>query len=230
MGIRGWSIGPGLKKGVIRSKRYEAPRKSSGVPFCQHSQMARRASTTSRSRGPGGAQRTAKRRSLWALTWVPRPSTKRPPEAFWRSQAVCANTMGLRGKATAMAVPSCRRSVFTAATARGRKGSCFVPADQRQPKPMASARRASWATPRRPRLWMPRSSLRPTGRSILVDRELDLLLRDEFEEDGDALFRLLHAALDGRHDVAGLRHALAVAAEGLGHVRVVARDVRAAVL
>src|SRR5712691_9406539 len=222
MGIRGCSIGPGLKKGVIRSKRYEAPRKSSGVPFCQHSQMARRASTTSRSRGPGGSQRTAKRRSLCALTWVPRPRANRPPEAFWRSQAVWASTMGLRGKATAMAVPSCRRSVFTAATARGRKGSCFVSADQRQPKPMATARRSM--------VWTPRSSLRPTGSSILVDREVDLLLRDELQQHGDALLRLLDAALDGGHDVAGLRHALAVAAEGLGHVRVVARDVRAAVL
>src|SRR2546422_1886424 len=230
MGIRGCSIGPGLKKGVIRSKRYEAPRKSSGVPFCQHSQMARRASTTSRSRGPGGSKRTAKRRSWCALTWVPRPRANRPPEAFWRSQAVWASTMGLRGNATAMAVPSCRRSVSTAATARGRKGSCLVSADQRQPKPMASARRASWATARRSMAWTPRSSLRPTGSSILVDREVDLLLRDELQQHGDALLRLLDAALDGGHDVAGLRHALAVAAEGLGHVRVVARDVRAPVL
>src|SRR5215475_9737605 len=76
----------------------------------------------------------------------------------------------------------------------------------------------------------PRSSFRLTDGSVLVDRELDLLLRDELEEHGNAFLGLLHRTLDGRHDVARLGHPLTVAAEGLGHVRVVARDVRAAEL
>src|SRR6266498_2699684 len=83
---------------------------------------------------------------------------------------------------------------------------------------------------RRSNVMKPRSSFRLTKGSVLVDRELDLLLRDELEEHGDAFLRLLHRALDGGHDVARLGDALAVAPEGLGHVGIVARDVRAAVL
>ena len=67
---------------------------------------------------------------------------KRPPEAFCRSHARWASTIGLRGKATAIAVPSLIVVVAVAATARGRNGSCCVSDDQRQSKPSASTFRA----------------------------------------------------------------------------------------
>ena len=57
---------------------------------------------------------------------------KRPSEAFWRSQAMCARIMGLRGNATAIAVPRRIVEVTPAATASGRNGSCWVSEDQRQ--------------------------------------------------------------------------------------------------
>ena len=41
---------------------------------------------------------------MWARTWVPRPSRKRPPVASASSHAIWAVTIGLRGKATAMPV------------------------------------------------------------------------------------------------------------------------------
>ena len=53
-----------------------------------------------------------------------------------------ARIMGLRAKATAMAVPSPMRRVAVAATARGRNGSWRVSADQIAPNPRSSARRA----------------------------------------------------------------------------------------
>ena len=49
--------------------------------------------------------------------------------------------IGLRGNATAMAVPSLRRVVAVAAMARGRNGSCWVSAVHRQSKPSASTLR-----------------------------------------------------------------------------------------
>ncbi len=70
--------------------------------------------------GPGDSNFTEKRRSLWAFTWVPSPSAKRPPEAFWRSHAVWAVIIGLRENTVAMLVPSLIREVDVAATARGR--------------------------------------------------------------------------------------------------------------
>ena len=57
---------------------------------------------------------------------------KRPPEALARSHAMWASTIGLRGKATAIDVPSLMRPVAVAATASGRNGSCCVSADHRQ--------------------------------------------------------------------------------------------------
>ena len=90
------------------------------VPFCQQSQMARIARTASAIFGPGDSNFTEKRRSLCALTWVPSPSVKRPPEAFWRSHAIMAVTMGLRENTVAILVPSLIRDVAEAATARGR--------------------------------------------------------------------------------------------------------------
>src|SRR3989338_323395 len=136
-------MGPGLKNGVIRSKRKNRPLKLSLVPFCQQSQIARSAWTISRIFGPGDSNFTENRRSLWPLTWVPRPRMNRPSEAFARSQAMCARIIGLRGNATAIAVPSLTREVTVAATASGRNGSCCVSEDQRQSKPSASARRGA---------------------------------------------------------------------------------------
>src|SRR5206468_8090084 len=90
--------------------------------------MVLSARTTSRSRGPGDSNFTEKRRSLWPLICEPRPRQKRPSDAFWRSHAMWAVIIGLRGNATAMAVPSLRRVVAVAAMARGRNGSCWVSA------------------------------------------------------------------------------------------------------
>jgi hypothetical protein len=50
--------------------------------------------------------------------------------------------MGLRGKATAIEVPRRIFSVTVAAAASGRNGSCWVSADHRQSKPIASTLRA----------------------------------------------------------------------------------------
>ena len=135
-------MGPGLKKGVMRSKRKNWPLKSSFVPFCQQSQIARRARTTSRIFGAGDSNFTEKRRSLWPFTCEPSPRMNRPPEALARSQEIWARIMGLRGNATAIEVPSLIVDVTVAATASGRKGSCWVSADQRQSYPSASTLRA----------------------------------------------------------------------------------------
>src|SRR5271165_114154 len=64
-----------------------------------------------------------KRRSLWPLTWLPRPRTNRPFELACRSQAWLAITVGLRGKATAIDGVSSMRSVASAANASGVKTS-----------------------------------------------------------------------------------------------------------
>jgi hypothetical protein len=125
-------MGPGLKKGVMRSKRKNRPLKSSFVPFCQQSQIARMARTTSRIFGAGDSNFTEKRRSLWPFTCEPSPRMNRPPEALARSQEMLARIMGLRGNATAIEVPSLIFDVTVAATASGRNGSCWVSADQRQ--------------------------------------------------------------------------------------------------
>jgi hypothetical protein len=126
----------------MRSKRKNWPLKLSLLPFCQQSQIARMASTISRIFGPGDSNFTEKRRSLCPFTCEPRPRMKRPSEAFCRSHAVMARIIGLRGNATAIDVPSLIFFVRVAATARGRKGSCCVSADQRQSKPSASTLRA----------------------------------------------------------------------------------------
>src|SRR5262244_3043113 len=80
----------------MRSKRKNCPLKSSFVPFCQQSVMARMASTTSRILGAGDSNFTEKRRSLWPFTCEPRPRMKRPPEALARSHAMCARIIVLR--------------------------------------------------------------------------------------------------------------------------------------
>jgi len=53
------------------------------------------------------------------------PRTNRPREATCKSQLAFATTIGLRGKAIATDVPSSMRSVFTAAMACARNGSCL---------------------------------------------------------------------------------------------------------
>jgi len=93
--------------------------------------MARMARTASAILGPGDSNFTEKRRSLCALTWLPSPRMKRPFEAFWRSHAIMAVIMGLRENTVAMLVPSLMRELTVDATAKGRKGSCCVSADQR---------------------------------------------------------------------------------------------------
>ena len=125
-------MGPGSKNGVMRSKRKNRPLKSSFVLFCHVLQIARMARTTSRILGAGDSNFTEKRRSLCPLTCEPRPRMNRPPDAFARSHETCARIIGLRGKATAMDVPSLIVAVTVAATASGRNGSCCVSADQRQ--------------------------------------------------------------------------------------------------
>ena len=116
----------------MRSKRKNCPLKLSFVPFCQQSQIVRSASTISRILGAGDSNFTEKRRSLWPFTCEPSPRMKRPPEALARSQQMWARTIGLRGNATAMEVPSLMRAVTVAATASGKNGSCCVSADHRQ--------------------------------------------------------------------------------------------------
>ncbi len=49
---------------------------------------------------------------------------KRPPENRCRSQASCAVTIGLRGKAIATAVPNFIFVVCSATVISGRNGSC----------------------------------------------------------------------------------------------------------
>jgi ADP-specific Phosphofructokinase/Glucokinase conserved region len=80
---------------------------------------------------------------------------------------------------------------------------------------------------------------RSTGRSWLACGEAvggsltsweqgvaDLLGGDELQQRWCALLRVPHRALDGGDDLAGLGHALAIAAERAGHIRVVPADVR----
>jgi len=82
----------------------------------------------------------------------------RPSEAFCRSQAIWARIIGLRGNATAIAVPSRIDEVTEAATASGRNGSCCVSDDQRQSYPSASTLRAYAGIDFRSCVSMPTSS------------------------------------------------------------------------
>ncbi len=86
--------------------------------------MARTASTSSRIRAAGADHGIEKRRSMWALIWLPRPRWKRPPESAWRSHAWWARVIGFRANAMATAVVSSSRSVASAASTNGRNGSC----------------------------------------------------------------------------------------------------------
>ena len=92
--------------------------------------MARMARISSRIRGAGCDHGIENRFSMWGLICDPRPSMNRPLDRVWRSLATMARVIGLRAKATAMPVPSLIRSVCSAASASGRKGSWVVSADQ----------------------------------------------------------------------------------------------------
>src|ERR1051326_7317726 len=100
-------------------------------------------------RGAGAVHGTLKRFSLCARTCEPRPSTKRPREADWRSQLAFATAIGLRENAIAMLVWSDACSVLTAATARARNGSFLFSDVVRPLKPAVSAARATPGTARR---------------------------------------------------------------------------------
>ena len=63
---------------------------------------------------------------MCGLICEPSPSVKRPPESAWQSLAASATVIGLRAKATAIAVPISTFSVRSAATAQPRKGSIWV--------------------------------------------------------------------------------------------------------
>src|SRR5690349_18035559 len=91
---------------------------------------------------------------------------------------------------------------------------------------------------RPPKAWMAGISPAMTGdewrhsgrHKQLELRDPCLLGSDELQQRWLALLRLLNAALDRRLDLCRIRHPLAVAAERLGHVGVVARDVGGPVL
>ena len=85
--------------------------------------MARTACTISRIRAAGLLHSIEKRLVMWGLIWLPRPSTNRPRDRVCRSQPMLASSIGLRAKATAMAVPSSISLVWAAAAASGRNGS-----------------------------------------------------------------------------------------------------------
>ena len=57
---------------------------------------------------------------MWARTWVPMPSRKRPSVRSASSHAVAAVTIGLRGKATATPVPYVSSGAARAAAATER--------------------------------------------------------------------------------------------------------------
>src|SRR5271154_1556853 len=75
--------------------------------------------------------------------------------------------------------------------------------------------------------WASLSSAHPTASrdGSGEARDVDWLLGDEFEEGGLAFAGLRDAALDRTDDLARLGHALAVAAERLGEIGVIAADV-----
>src|SRR5437867_9956988 len=82
-----------------------------------------------------------------------------------------ARIIGLRGNATAIAVPSRIRDVTLAATASGRNGSCWVSDDQRQSYPIASTLRAKLGIDLRSWVSMPTSSFTGVSLSAGVEAE-----------------------------------------------------------
>ena len=100
------------------------------------------ASTNSRIRAAGRDHGIESRRVTWGLIWDPSPSTKRPFEKAFRSWPMLASVMGLRAKATAMAVARSTRSVCSAASTSGKKGSFEISALTAPAQPAASMLRA----------------------------------------------------------------------------------------
>ena len=90
--------------------------------------MARMARMNSRIRAAGDDHGMEKRFVMWARICDPRPSTKRPLEAAFKSWPTCASTIGVRANATAMPVTRSTRSVSCAAKASGMNGSWAVSA------------------------------------------------------------------------------------------------------
>ena len=82
---------------------------------------------------------------MWAFTWLPRPSENRPLLARASSHAVCAVIIGLRGNATAIAVPSSICDVTVLATAQERNGGRCDSVNHNPAKPSSSTRRATGA-------------------------------------------------------------------------------------
>src|ERR1700723_2825332 len=87
-----------------------------------------------------------KRRSLWPFTWLPSPSTQRPPEFACRSHAWLARTVGLRGNAIATDGVNSIRRVASAAKASGAYQSCPTSTVIAASKPASSASCAAWLT------------------------------------------------------------------------------------
>ena len=100
-------------------------------------------------RGAGGVQATEKRRSLCARTWMPSPTTNRPPVEPAMSQPTSATAIGVRAKAIATPVWSSIRSVAAPATASARNGSCWFSGATMPSYPSASAASAAAPTRRR---------------------------------------------------------------------------------
>ena len=92
------------------------------------------------------AQGTENRRSLCPLTCVPRPRVNLPPVFAWIFHADVATIIGLRGKATAIAVRSAMRWVARPAIAMVMKGSFSISGVAKQSNPMLSAAWAAEAT------------------------------------------------------------------------------------
>ena len=119
-----------------RSKRKNSPRERRLLLAPER----RGTSPSSRGRtrvvaGPGGRTWTAYRRSMCAFTCVPSPTRKRPPVVSASSQAICAVIIGLRGNATAIAVPRSIPSIASAAAAQLRYAVRPPSNSHRPPKP-----------------------------------------------------------------------------------------------
>lgn len=118
-----YGFGPGTNVGGISVCRVNSPRKSRRMPSCQDARMALTASTISRIWATGRSQVAPYLCSMWGRICEPRPSRKRPLVSSWRSYAVWARCIGLRGIAIATLVI---RSVSTtpAAATSGTNTSC----------------------------------------------------------------------------------------------------------
>jgi hypothetical protein len=81
-------MGPGLKNGVIRSRRKNLPLKSSGFPSRQLPHTALTASTVSFIFGAGGSHFIPNLLSMCPFTWLPIPRMNLPSDALCSPQEV----------------------------------------------------------------------------------------------------------------------------------------------